>query len=381
MLSAAAIGRALFWPTGCPQPPVGEDPDQFATKWIKENPNVGVYKTSSRATYIGAGITVVGLLTGISGYFKDNKFLKNFGWGLGALGFIATMVGKMCGFEFDIPKTIKNTIVTGGTCRPQKTPVEVGIEADKVEKADITSHGEKLDGYFIKAKTETKKTLIYVHGVRNNVGDCLEEIKKIRENLNVNILVVDPRGFGNSKLGSSELTAEGLVDDVKAMYEFVEAKYGSENISAFGHSLGGAILVQLAQEKEIDTLILQSTFTKSDEAIASFGNGTLPKFVTDFIAGRSMVPFNSIDSINKVKAKNVVIAHGTTDSTIADKQGKDLFDKLTKFSDTNKKYFELIGATHANYNDYYKDAGVYDVLNEFICDEAVADSKEPVGKI
>lgn len=373
MVSAAAIGRALFWPAGCPEPPTGEDPDRFAKRWVQENPDAGFWKTSSRATYVGAGITVLGLITGLSGYFKDSKLLRHFGWGLGFIGLFATIVGKMCGFEFDIPKAITDTIVAGGTVRAQKTPAEVGIEAGNVEKINITSHGEKLDGYFIKAKTPTKKTLIYIHGVRNNVGDCLEEIKKIRENLNVNVLILDPRGFGNSKLGNSELTAEGLVDDHEAGYQYlIDQGYTSKDISIFGHSAGGAIAVQLACKKAIDTLILQSTFTRSSEAVASFGNGTLPKFITDFAARYSgTMPFNSIDSINNVKASKVVIAHGDTDNVIPAKQGETLFDKLTQFSDENKKHFLLTGANHTNYNDYYQDAGVYNTLNDFIYDRPV----------
>lgn len=384
MISLSALERTLYWPVGCPQPPEDvEDHIRFARKWVKDNPNAGHLQTSSRATYIGAGISALGMLTGLTGFFKENKFLQNCGWCLGVVGLFATFVGKMCGYEFDLSKTIKNGVVAGGTNGIQKTPEEVGIEASRVEKlTDLESHGQKLDGYLIKAKSDTKKTLIYFHGVRNNVGHCLEEVKKIQENLDVNILIADPRGFGNSSLGEEELTPEGIVDDAEAIYDFAASRYGSENISVFGHSLGGAIAVQLAQERDIDTLLLESTFTKSEDAVASFGNGSLPTFVANYISKYGMIPFNSIDSINKIKAKKVVVVHGTGDTVISSQQGKDLYDKLdgTRYE---KKHIELSGATHANYIDFYKDSGVYDTLNNFILDsdaDTNQQSKSPSGK-
>ena len=383
MSYTTTIGRDLFWPAGCPRAPAGEDPDKFAKKWVKENPDAGFLKRSSRATYVGAGITLLGLLTGFTGRFKNNWLLKDIGWGLGFIGLITTIVGKMSGFEFDIPKAIQNTIVTGGTVRTKKTPVDFGVEANRVEEVDIKSHGEKLDGYLIKAKTETKKTVIYFHGIRNTIEDCFAEAKKLSDNLNVNVLIVDPRGFGNSKLGDAELTEKGLVDDAKEIYKFAKAKYGSENISVFGHSFGTAIATYLAKEKDIDVLnalILQSPFTKSEEALA---NGKLPKFITDFIARRSTVPFNLIDCINDVKAKNVVFIDAKQDSVIVNGQGKQLCDKRTV---GNKEHIELDDANHSNYIDYYgaKDAkgvSVYDVVNGFIHPKTVeepADSEAVV---
>ncbi len=368
MISLSAIERTLYWPVGCPQPPDDvEDHVQFARKWVKENPGAGHLQTSSRATYVGVGLSVLGMVTGLTGFFKENKWLQNCGWCLGVVGLFATFVGKMCGYEFDLSKTIKNTVVAGGTNGIQKTPEEVGIDADKVEKVDITSHDQKLDGYLIKAKNDTKKTLIYFHSVRNNIGHCLEEVKKIQENLDANILIVDPRGFGNSSLGDEELTPEGMVDDAKAIYDFAASRYGSENISVFGHSLGGAIAVQLAQEREIDTLLLESTFTKSEDAVSSFGNGSMPQFVKNFVKKyiEDMKKFNSIDSINNVKANNVIVVHGTADNAIPSQQGKDLFDKLDG-NKYEKKHIELPGANHANYIDYYETEGVYAALNSFI---------------
>lgn len=372
MVSVRTIGRTLCWPAGCPQPPAGEDPDKFARKWIKENPNVGFARTSSRGAYLGAGVTAAGLAAAVIGYFKDSHLLKTVGWCLGLFGVFGTVVGKMCGYEFNIPNAITTNIVTGGTDKPQKTPADVGIEADRVETVDITSHGEKLDGYLIKAKTTTDKTLIYLHGVGNNVGDCLEEIKKIQENLNVNVLIVDPRGFGKSKLNGSPLTAEGLVEDAQEMYNYVASRYGSKNISIFGHSLGGAIATRLA-ENEIDTLILQSTFTRSETAAASFVNGILPipKFITDLIASYGVPQFNSIDSIGNVKAKKVVVLHGTGDDTINQAQGEALYKALpARFAeDIDKKHIELPGANHGNYNDFYEANDVYKTLKDFICEE------------
>lgn len=358
----ANIAMNLRWPVGCPSPPAGKNSVEFVRGWVRNNPSETQLRKTSYAAYIGLGISVFGIITGFLGKLKENKFLKVLGWTLGWIGAAGAVVGKLFGLEFDIANGVKNTVIAGGTNGKQITPAELeGMRADKV---DITSGGEKLDGYYIYAPNgQTKKTLIYIHGIRNNVGDCLKEIQEIQKNLNVNVIVFDPRGFGNSKLNADSITCQGLNEDALEVYKYLETRgLKSEDISVFGHSLGGAMAVQLAKEKEVDTLILQSTFTDAEQARKDGIGGYIPDKLARMFGLLGLDDFNSEVDITKIKAKKVLAIHGTEDSVIPCKHSERLNESLSKLNipKENKIFAKLPGASHGNYIDFYEKAEIYD---------------------
>ena len=384
MMSIGDLVMSLRWPVGCPSPPKGTSPAEFAKGWIRNNRNETQLKKTSYAAYIGLGVSVLGIVTGFFGKLKENNFLKVLGWTVGWIGVAGAAIGKLFGLEFDLANGVKMTVIAGGSNGKQITPAELeGMRADKV---DITSDGEKLDAYYIYApekqtKKQTKKTLIYIHGIRSNIGQCLKEIKELQENLDVNVLVFDPRGFGKSKLNTDSITCEGLNADTQAVYDYLKLRgIESKDISVFGHSLGGAIAVQLAKENEVDTLILQSTFTDADKAREDGIGGYIPNVVARACGLLGLPGFKSKDDIPQLKAKKVIAIHGVTDRVIPCKHSEELNESLSKLDipKENKIFIKLPGAGHDDYIKFYKEevcningnkkdkVTLYAILNKFI---------------
>ena len=105
-----------------------------------------------------------------------------------------------------------------------------------------------------------------------------------------------------------------------------------------GHSLGGAIAVELAaKHPEAAGLVLESTFTSVADMVNESPWGFLP--VTLILTQR----FDALSRIRGVKMP-VVIAHGTNDRTVPFQMGERLFDAAP----SPKRFIKVEGGTHHN---------------------------------
>lgn len=216
-------------------------------------------------------------------------------------------------------------------------PQEKGI---KHEEVFIDTHdGEKLHGYFLPAKKETNKVVIFLHGHDLNVSRWFLAPVHLQEQVDVNFLVVDYRGYGKS---SGKPTSKGLVIDSLAMYEYLKDKgYKSEDISVYGRSLGGGVALELASRVQVKSVIVQSSFSSMKEVI-KFHLPYLPSFLI-----RNNL-FNSEELIKKINAP-VLISHGTMDERIPIEQVLRLYGSANE----PKKLVLLPGAGHEHLKDFY----------------------------
>jgi fermentation-respiration switch protein FrsA (DUF1100 family) len=90
----------------------------------------------------------------------------------------------------------------------------------------------------------------------------------------------------------------------------------SENIIAYGQSLGGAMAIDIASKKHFAGLIVESSFTTAFRVMTK-----IPILPFD--------KFRSIDKIDTVKCP-VLVIHGMQDSTIAVEHGKALFARAAQ---------------------------------------------------
>jgi abhydrolase domain-containing protein 13 len=109
-------------------------------------------------------------------------------------------------------------------------------------------------------------TLIYFHGNAGNIGLRLPNAVQMMQYLNVNILMVEYRGYGNSD--SVPPNESGLKLDARAALEFVQRhpQLDQSKIFFFGRSLGGGVafsLAEYAQQQQIPIggVIVENTFT------------------------------------------------------------------------------------------------------------------------
>jgi alpha-beta hydrolase superfamily lysophospholipase len=175
--------------------------------------------------------------------------------------------------------------------------------------------------------------LLYLHGARWNVEGSAGRMRRLQD-LGFAVLAIDYRGFGKSSPGlPSEDTA---YEDARAAWDWLAQHQPGRPRYIFGHSLGGAVAIDLASRVDDEQgTIVEGTFTSIPDVASSFKWGWLP--VGPFITQR----FNSIDKVGKLGSPLLVV-HGADDSLIRSDLGQRLYDAAT-----GKKKFVLVeGGSH-----------------------------------
>lgn len=179
--------------------------------------------------------------------------------------------------------------------------------------------------------------LLYLHGARRNVEGSTFRIQQMRE-LGFAVLAIDYRGFG---LSTDELPSEAaVVEDAAAAWDWLAREHPGRPRYIFGHSLGGAIAVQLASRTPDERgLIVEGSFTSVPDVFRSFKWGWLP--ITPLITQR----FDSVATIAKVGSP-VLIVHGSRDGLILPALGRALYERAVE----PKRFVLVEGGTHYSTN-------------------------------
>lgn len=206
-------------------------------------------------------------------------------------------------------------------------------------QSSITGEPVRLHGLWLGSAPETTATpvLLYLHGARYNVAGSAPRIQRMHE-LGFSVLAIDYRGFGKSSKGlPSEETAR---EDARAAWTWLAARHPRQHRYIFGHSLGGAIGIDLAAHVNDESgTIVESTFTSIADVASSFKWGWLP--FGPFITQR----FEAIKAVKDIGSPLLVV-HGTADSLINPTLGRKLYDAAT-----GPKMFVLVeGGSHHNTN-------------------------------
>ncbi|CAN5904836.1 alpha/beta hydrolase [soil metagenome] len=191
----------------------------------------------------------------------------------------------------------------------------------------------KLHALWYPSEEAKAPVLLFLHGARRSVDGSAFRIRHM-QSLGFSVLAVDYRGFG---LSTDELPSEALVDeDAHAAWAWLAKHHAGQDRYIFGHSLGGAIAVQLATEVEdAKGLIVEGTFTSIPAVFQSLKWGWLP--LTPLITQR----FDSADKIGRVKVP-VLVVHGSGDSLIPPALGRALFERAS----SPKRFVLVEGGSH-----------------------------------
>lgn len=189
----------------------------------------------------------------------------------------------------------------------------------------------KLHGWYFPAKREMP-LILFCHGNAGNISHCLPVIEQMNER-GLPVFIFDYRGYGKSE-GSP--TEKGIYMDGLAAYDFV-LKYKDlqpEKIVPFGHSLGAAVAVEIALNRKIRAVILESAFTSMKD---------MAKTILIFrpLAHLSGPAYNNLEKVRRI-AKPMLIIHGDRDEIVPFKMGEALF----KGSKQPKYFLPVKGAGH-----------------------------------
>jgi alpha-beta hydrolase superfamily lysophospholipase len=206
-------------------------------------------------------------------------------------------------------------------------------------QSSITGEPARLHGLWLGGKPETTDTpvLLYLHGARYNVAGSAPRIQRMHE-LGFSVLAIDYRGFGKSSKGLP--SEESAREDARAAWTWLAARHPRQHRYIFGHSLGGAIGIDLAAHVNDESgTIVESTFTSIADVVGGFKWGWLP--FGPFITQR----FEAINTVKDIGSPLLVV-HGTADSLINPTLGRKLYDAAVV-----PKLFVLVeGGSHHNTN-------------------------------
>jgi alpha-beta hydrolase superfamily lysophospholipase len=202
-------------------------------------------------------------------------------------------------------------------------------------ESQVTGEPVRLHGLWLPAEkgAQDGPVLLYLHGARWNVSGSAPRIRRMQE-LGFSVLAIDYRGFGKS---TKALPSEDMAyEDALAAWKWLGQRHPSRARYVFGHSLGGAIAIDLASKVEDEHgVIVEGTFTSIPDVASTMKFGWLP--VGPLITQR----FESVKKVAQVNSPLLVV-HGANDNLISSELGRKLYEAAT-----GRKHFMLVeGGSH-----------------------------------
>lgn len=201
----------------------------------------------------------------------------------------------------------------------------------------LTGQPVKLHALLSPSAQAQAPVMLYLHGARWNVTGSAHRIARMQE-LGFTVVAVDYRGFGKT---SAEVPSEAMAyEDALAAWQWIAKTYPSRARYIFGHSLGGAIAIELASQVDDEKgTIVEGTFTSIPDVAATMAWGWLP--VGPLISQR----FESFKKIAAIGSPLLVV-HGSNDNVIKPELGRKLFEAAAE----PKKFILVEGGSHHNTN-------------------------------
>lgn len=202
----------------------------------------------------------------------------------------------------------------------------------ELEEVWITAQdGVRLNAWFL-PQPLSPKVLLWFHGNAENIGMGLDHMKAFSR-LKVNVLAIDYRGYGKSAGSPNEA---GVYRDGDAAYRYlVETRsFAPSDVFIYGHSLGGAVAIDVAERRECGGLIVESSFTTAGDMARRMFRIPFSEYIP-----RSR--FDSLAKIARVRAP-VLVIHGTRDQIVPFSMGRKLYEAAPQ----PKSFLAIEGAAH-----------------------------------
>ena len=202
---------------------------------------------------------------------------------------------------------------------------------------------DKLSIWWLPPSDPAAPTLLYLHGTFRNLYRNHPKIEALRA-AGFGVLAVDYRGWGDSTpIIPSQKTI--VADADVAWAEFVRHQPEPKKRVIYGHSLGGAVAIDLASRKhggsDYAALIVESTFTNLVDLAASAAGPVGP--IAVWISGES---FDSLAKIGTIDAP-ILMLHGDHDNTVPVALGR----KLRDAAPAGVRWVEIPGGSHSRLHE------------------------------
>ncbi len=222
-----------------------------------------------------------------------------------------------------------------------QTPADQNLNFEDIYLPIASNNGdgiERLHCWWIPTDHPTGRYLIYLHGSAYNIGANVNHARRLK-NLGFSVLLVSYRGYGRSD--GHFPTERQVYMDADAAWNYLVRKRGlpPDQIYIYGHSLGGAVAINLAvSHPESAALIVEATFT----SIADMGRRN-PWYR---LLPIELITHQRFDSIGKIARLDmpVLILHGTDDRVVPVEMGRRLYEKAP----SPKELKLILGGEHNN---------------------------------
>ncbi|MBI4306536.1 MAG: alpha/beta hydrolase [Chloroflexi bacterium] len=231
-----------------------------------------------------------------------------------------------------------------------RTPSSLGLKYRDIWLR--TRDRVRIHGWMIDDRSD--RTVLLFHGNAGNISFRLGEVALLIDRLNVNVFLLDYRGFGLSGGRPSE---RGTRLDAAAAVEFLleEARVPVDRLIYFGRSLGAAVAADLAARVRPAAVILESPLP----SVMRMTQASYP-WLAPVVNPLFLTRYDTLSSLRRVRAP-VFIAHGDEDEVIPFALGREVFDAARE----PKVWYPVAGAGH---NDMVVTGGAayLDALGVFV---------------
>jgi len=199
----------------------------------------------------------------------------------------------------------------------QRTPGDLQLQYQEVWLPVTGSEPVSMNGWWLRSDDAAAPALLYLHGNDLNIAGNLEHIARLRR-MGFSVLVVDYRGYGKS--GGGFPSESQVHEDAATAWTYLIRDLHADPGHAFiyGHSLGGAIAIELGlHHPEAAGLILESTFT----SMPDMARLTYWMFPVNWLLNQR---FDALAKIPLLRLP-VLFIHGTADAEVPYAMSERLF--------------------------------------------------------
>jgi len=200
---------------------------------------------------------------------------------------------------------------------PQKTPLggwdrpDLGLERCWF----ATSDGVKLHAWWHPGRGAGAPVLLFCHGNAGNMSHRTENLAMMVA-AGAGVLIFDYRGYG---LSEGRPTERGVYLDAEAACRYLTEERGvaPRRIVCFGRSLGAAVALHVALEREVAGLVMESAFA----SVPAMARRSL------LLRPFALLARNHFDNAGRVGGLRVPVlcTHGGQDRVVPVEQGRAVF--------------------------------------------------------
>lgn len=239
----------------------------------------------------------------------------------------------------------------------ETTPAELELKYEEVWIPVNQKSGkvERIHGWWIPSETSSDRVLLYLHGNGVNIGANVNHAARFHQ-LGFSVLLIDYRGYGLSE--GSFPTENTVFVDAQTSWNYLVQDRGiaPEQIFLYGHSLGGAIAVDLAiRQPNAAGVIVQSSFTTMREMVDYRFHFWM--FPIDLLLTHR---FDSRAKISQLQMP-VLFIHGMADPEIP----SEMSEQLYQVAPQPKRLFLVPDAGHNNVASIAGEA-YFQVVRDFL---------------